>query len=128
MSEEKRKYRRVALEVEDGYFGTFRLENEKTFVAPILSLSAGGLQFALPKENENILEVGSKLHLRQISGGVNLSFLSDIDVEVRWKEALQIPEYVSIGCELMDLPDSLRDQVIKFVDVERRARGQYRDQ
>ena len=126
MSEEQRKYRRVALTVEDGYFGTFHLGNEKTLVAPILSLSAGGLQFALPKAKEDQIEEGQRIHLKQLSGTVQLNFLSDLNVEVRWKRPGETPEYLSVGCEIIDLSDSLRDQVIKFVDSERKVRGQYR--
>ncbi len=125
MPEEKRKYRRVALTVEDGYFGTFHLGDEKNLVAPILSLSAGGLQFALPDAKQDMVEVGQRMHLKQISGTIQLNFLSDLSIEVRWKETAETPGYFSIGCEILDLSDSLRDQVIKFVDSERKTRGQY---
>lgn len=125
MPDEKRKYRRVALEVEDGYFGSFKLADEKTLVAPILSLSAGGLQFALPAAKQDLIEVGNRMYLKQLSGTVQLSFLSDIYIEVRWKRGSDMPDYVLVGCELLDLSDSLKEQVIKFVDVERKSRGQY---
>lgn len=125
MPEELRKYRRVALTVEDGYFGRFSLADEETLMAPILSLSAGGLHFALPKAKQGLIEVGSRMHLKQLVGTVQLSFLSDIYVEVRWKEKGDLPDYMFVGCELIDLSDALREQVIKFVDAERKTRGQY---
>lgn len=126
MSEEKRQYPRVALTVEDGYFGTFRLADENTLVAPILSLSAGGLMLALAEAKLEQIEVGDRMHLKHLSGTVQLNFLSDIDVTVRWIEDTESPDYKSVGCELLDLSDSLREQVTKFVDIERKSRGQYR--
>lgn len=125
MPDEKRTYRRVALEVEDGYFGSFRLADEETFAAPILSLSAGGLQLALPKAKEDLVDVGTRMYLKQLIGAVQLSFLADIYVEARWKKESDSPDYILVGCELLDLSDPLKDQVIKFVDAERKARGQY---
>jgi hypothetical protein len=125
MPDEKRKFRRLALNMEDGFFGTFQLAGGETLVAPILSLSAGGLHFALPAAKENLVEDGARMRLKKLIGTVKLSFLGDIDVEICWKEKANTPDYLYVGCKLLDLSDSLREQVIKFVDMERKTRGQY---
>ena len=50
--EEKRKYARLALRIDDGYFGNFKLDNNEQLVGPIVNISAGGtlicLEEALP--------------------------------------------------------------------------------
>ena len=49
VTDEKRKYPRIALEIEDGYFGNFKLSENEKLVAPIVNFSAGGLNMAVPE-------------------------------------------------------------------------------
>jgi c-di-GMP-binding flagellar brake protein YcgR len=123
--EEKRKYPRVALKIEDGYFGNFKLKNEDIIIAPIVNLSAGGLNMSVPNQAKEKVKEGDTLLLQSIAGGANLAFLSDIAAEVRWVKDLQTPGYVSAGCRFKSLSGAVQEQLIKFVDSERMARGQY---
>jgi c-di-GMP-binding flagellar brake protein YcgR len=125
MVDEKRRFRRLALTMEDGFFGTFQVTDKETLVVPILSLSAGGLHFALPAAKKDLIEKGTRMHLKKLIGTVKLNFLSDISIDVRWKEKANIPDYMFVGCKLLDLSESVQEQVIKFVDKERKTRGQY---
>ena len=124
-TEEKRKYRRVTLKIEDGYFGNFKLPTEDIIIAPIVNLSAGGLNMSAPNNAKEKIKEGDILLLRSIAGGASLSFLSDIKAQIRWIKDLEVPGYVSVGCRFQDLPDAVHDQLIKFVDSERMTRGQY---
>jgi c-di-GMP-binding flagellar brake protein YcgR len=125
-TEEKRKYRRVVLKIEDGYFGNFKLSNEDIIIAPIVNLSAGGLNMSAPLNAKDKISEGDILLLRSIAGGASLSFLSDIKAQIRWIKDLEVPGYVSVGCRFQDLSDAVHDQLIKFVDSERMTRGQYK--
>ncbi len=124
VTEERRKFPRLNLLVEDGYFGNFELKNEK-LAAPIVNLSAGGLNIALPQSARDKLKQGDTIALLNISGGINLKFLNDINAEIRWIKALNTPGYVSVGCKFLNLAGPVRKQIIQFVDTERMARGQY---
>jgi c-di-GMP-binding flagellar brake protein YcgR len=123
--EEKRKYPRLDLGIEDGYFGNFKLTNDDTIVAPILNISASGLKIMVPESAQKKIKAGDRLLLANIAGGANITFLSDVASEVRWMKAQDTPGYVSVGCELKNLPDDLRKQLMAFVDTERMTRGQY---
>ncbi len=123
--EEKRKYPRVILKVEDGFFGNFKLTNADIIIAPIVNLSAGGLNMSVPDNAKDQIKEGDILLLQSIVGGTNLAFLSDIQAEIRWIKDLKTPGYVSAGCRFKELSDAVRDQVVKFVNSERMARGQY---
>jgi c-di-GMP-binding flagellar brake protein YcgR len=125
MVDEKRRFRRLALTMEDGFFGTFQITDKETLVVPILSLSAGGLHFALPVAKKDLIGEGTRMHLKKLIGTVKLNFFSDISIDVRWKEKANTPDYMFVGCKLLDLSESVREQVIKFVDEERKIRGQY---
>lgn len=124
--EEKRKYPRLDLRIDDGYFGNFKLANNETIVAPIVNISAGGLNMAAPESTKENFKTGDHLMLANIAGGANFAFLSDVESEVRWVRELDTPGYVSVGCKFTNLPDDLRDQLIAFVDSERMSRGQYK--
>lgn len=124
-TEEKRKYRRVVLKIEDGYFGNFKLTNQDIIIAPIVNLSAGGLNMSVPVKARDQINEGDTLMLQSIVGGANLSFLSDIKTEIRWIKDLQTPGYVSVGCCFKEITDAVHDQLAKFVDSERMTRGQY---
>jgi c-di-GMP-binding flagellar brake protein YcgR len=89
-------------------------------------LSAGGLMLALSKAKLEQVKIGDRMHLKSLSGTVQLNFLSDIYIEIRWIKESDSPGYMSVGCELLNLSNSLKEQVIKFVDIERKSRGQYR--
>lgn len=123
--EEKRKYPRLTLRVDDGYFGNFKLANDETIVAPILNISAGGISIAAPESTKEIIKKGDRLLLTSIAGGTNFAFLSDVMSEVRWVKRLDTPGYVNVGCKLLNLSDQLHDQLSNFVNSERMSRGQY---
>ncbi len=123
--EEKRRYPRLTLGIDDGYFGNFRLGNGESLVAPIVNISAGGLNMAAPLKAGKLLKQGDRLTLASIAGGANFAFLNDIRSEVRWVKSLDTPGYISVGCKFQKLSESVRDQLLKFVDTERKSRGQY---
>lgn len=123
--EEKRKFPRLSLKIEDGYFGTFRLLNQDNFAAPIMNLSAGGLNMAVTEQAKGKIKEGDRLMLQRIDGGTSLAFLSDIQAEVRWIKSVNFPGYVFVGCKFKEVPDQVRQQLSKFVHTERMTRGQY---
>lgn len=123
---EKRKFPRLNLRIDDGYFGNFKLTNDETMVAPIVNISAGGLNMAIPVNAKEIVKEGDQLLMSSIAGGTYLAFLSDVISVVRWVKSLGTPGYVSVGCKFINLTDELREQLSRFVDSERISRGQYR--
>ncbi len=123
--EEKRKYPRVTLKVEDAFFGNFKLATADIIIAPIVNLSVGGLNMSVPDNARDQIKEGDILLLQSIVGGTNLSFLSDIKAEIRWIKDLKTPGYVAVGCSFKELSDAVRTQLANFVDSERMARGQY---
>jgi c-di-GMP-binding flagellar brake protein YcgR len=122
---EKRKYPRLTLRIDDAYFGNFKLTNNEAIVAPIVNISAGGLNMVAPESTKESIKKGDQLLLANIAGGTNFKFLTDVVSEVRWIKAVDTPGYVSVGCKFMNLTQKLREQLIQFVDSERKTRGQY---
>lgn len=123
--EEKRKYPRVTLKIEDGYFGNFKLANADIIIAPIVNLSAGGLNMSVPNNAIDQIKEGDILLLQSIAGGTNLAFLSDIKAEIHWIKDLKTPGYIAVGCSFTELSDDVHGQLVKFIHSERMSRGQY---
>jgi c-di-GMP-binding flagellar brake protein YcgR len=123
--EEKRIYPRVLLKIEDGYFGNFKLPNADIIIAPIVNLSAGGLNMSVPDNAKDQIKEGDVLLLQSIAGGTNLAFLSHIKAEIRWIKDLKTPGYTAVGCSFKELSKAVHDQLVKLVHSERMARGQY---
>lgn len=125
ITEEKRKYPRLALRIEDGYFGNFKLDNDEKLVGPIVNISAGGLNMAAPEKVAGQLKTGDGLLLLSIAGGANFAFIQQISAQIRWIDKSETPGYLSMGLEFLDLPESVRDQMANFISSERMSRGQY---
>ena len=123
--EEKRKYPRLALRIEDGYFGNFKLADDDKLVGPIVNISAGGLNMAAPAKSADRIKVGDRLLLVSIAGGANFAFIQQIQAEIRWINKSETPGYLAVGMEFMELAESVRDQIAIFVSAERKTRGQY---
>lgn len=123
--EEKRKYPRLALGIEDGYFGSFKLTDDEKLVGPLINISAGGLNLAAPEKVVHQIKVGDRLLLLGIAGGANFAFLQHIPAEIRWIDKSETPGYMAVGLEFMEMAEDAREQLAKFVNSERKARGQY---
>lgn len=124
--EEKRLYPRLVLKIEDGCFGHFKIANEEGLVAQILNLSAGGICVITSRKTAGKIKEGDLLLLTHIAGAASLKFISSVKADVCWIRALDKPEgYVSVGCRFKELSEEVRQQLSRFVNSERIARGQY---
>ena len=124
-TDEKRLYPRLALKIEDGYFGHFRLADGERLTALIVNLSAGGINIAVAEAARDAVKEGDMLELMDIAGGTSFAFLKNLQAEIRWVEQLDPNGYLSVGCRFIDIPDELRRQLSDFVHAERMTRGQY---
>ena len=124
-AEEKRLYPRLSLDLEDGYFGQFKTKTGEKVVAAIVNLSAGGINMAVSATYQDKITEGETLLFQNLAGGTSLTFLGEVKGEIRWIKKLNIPKYISVGIRFTEISEESRQQLSKFVDTERRARGQY---
>lgn len=124
-SEEKRLYPRLSLKVEDGYFAHFKMANNESLPAPILNLSAGGINVLVPQKAAHKIKEGDLLLLQNIAGAISIQFLNDVNADIRWIKKADRPDYVSVGCRFRAFSEEVQRQLNRFVDSERMSRGQY---
>ena len=117
---EKRRFKRAVFSIEDGIIGVFSSDDftNDSMAASIMILSAGGLQFILPRDTSPEIGAGDRLILREIKGTTGLRFVSNLELEVKWVMDLQIFEHIGIGCEFLNASDAIMDQIDRFVDSE----------
>ena len=117
---EKRRFKRTVFSIEDGIIGVFSSNDftNDSIAASIMNLSAGGLQFILPRSSYPEIGTGDRLILREIKGTTDLKFISNLELEVKWVLDLQIFDHVGIGCEFLNVSDAIMDQIDRFVDSE----------
>jgi c-di-GMP-binding flagellar brake protein YcgR len=117
---EKRRFQRAVFSIGDGVIGVFSTDGftNDSIAASITNLSAGGLQFILPRDTSAEIGSGDHLILRVIKGTTDLEFISNLELEVKWVMDLQIFEHVGIGCEFLNASDAIMDQIDRFVDSE----------
>ncbi len=117
---EKRRFQRAVFSIGDGVIGVFSTDGftNDSIAASITNLSAGGLQFILPRDTSPEIGAGDRLILREIKGTTGLRFVSNLELEVKWVMDLQIFEHVGIGCEFLNASDAIMDQIDRFVDSE----------
>ena len=116
--EEKRKFRRAFFTIEDDIIGLFSLASkpDKTVIAYILNLSMGGIYFTLDAAKSSIPKAGDRIVLMQIKAQKSLSFLVNIDAEVKWVLNPPMLKHIGIGCEFINIPESSMKQLDEFVD------------
>lgn len=117
---EKRRFKRAVFSIEDGIIGVFSSDDftNDSMAASIMNLSAGVLQFILPRDTSQEIDAGDRLILREIKGTVDLELASNIELEVKWIMDLQIFEHIGIGCEFLNISEETRVQIDQFVDSE----------
>lgn len=117
-SSERREFKRALFSIEDGVVGILSVPElqKKPITAYLLNLSVGGMYFTLRTDERNKIKKGDHLVLVQIKGSTSLKFLVNIDAEIRWILNYENFEHVGIGCQFLNIPDSSRDQIGKFVD------------
>ncbi|MGD1972933.1 MAG: PilZ domain-containing protein [Desulfobacterales bacterium] len=119
---ERRRYKRVAIPVEDGIVGFIsspRLIADESIAVKIIDLSAGGLHFFLHRSSFKQISIGDNLTLKEIKGTKNLDFISNIELEVKWIADHQALKHVGLGCEFLHITEEIRQQIDQFVDTMR---------
>ena len=119
---EKRKFKCAVFSMKDGITGIFSSPDfaDDSITAIIMYLSAGGLQFILPRNTTHDISTRDCLILSKIQGMTDLKFPYKVELKIKWIMDLKHFEHIGVGCEILNAPDVIRDQIDQFVDFEKR--------
>jgi c-di-GMP-binding flagellar brake protein YcgR len=117
IKQEKRRFNRVPFLYSDNIIGTFIHPNDQDKIyAHILNFSIQGLYFTLKKSEKDINE-GDKLILLEIRGPKNQDYIVNIELEIKRVLDNPVLEHYGYGCQFINLPDSSRKQIRRFLEV-----------
>ena len=124
----KRSFERLVLsygENSTGLFGLLVVSGREIsrFHARILDISGGGMRLAVKKEDGRAIKVGDRIIFKKALENEKLSFCIDVELEIQWIIEAELLTHVAFGCEYRNLPEALREQIIKFVEYEIRSRS-----
>jgi hypothetical protein len=111
--EERRKYRRVFFRKEDAISASFTFPEiqEESVDAGVMNLSEEGICLTYRKDPAIKIKKDDVLTLTQLKGlALELEF-DELKIAVRWVMKDDFFEHEQIGCEILNTPSSLKEQI-----------------
>jgi len=117
---ERRKFQRIVFSAKDEVMGAFKFSGlpDKLVSYKIADISAGGLRFILPRDDDLQISAHDTLFLREIKGKSQLEFVAGIELEVKWVMDHEMFEHLMIGSEFVTIAEDVRKQIDQFVESE----------
>jgi hypothetical protein len=117
---ERRKFKRIVFSAKDEVVGVFKFSRlpHKRISFKIADISAGGLRFILPRDDDLSVRVGDTFFLHEIQGKTKLEFDNDIELEIKWTMDHEIFQHIMIGCEFIHLTKAVQEQLEQFAESE----------
>ena len=121
---DKRKNPRIIFSLDDGIVGSLIVPHvhKKPITAYILNLSLGGIYFTLRSDQSKDLNKGDIFSLTEIKQWGSENFVLNIDAEIKWKLDNKEMQYISLGCEFKKIPDTSKQNLVKFMEAKRSLR------
>lgn len=115
---DKRRHPRVYFTLEDGIFTslTFPEKNDEPITTNMLSLSEGGISFIFDKESVGSIFEGEKIEIVNVIKPLNLTFLNNIQTEVKHVVTSNELNHLVCGCEFLDLKSEMREKIKSIVE------------
>ncbi len=117
-TKEKRKHSRIYFTLEDGIFTAldFPEKSNENVTTNMLSLSEGGVSFIFNKENVANIFPGEKIKIKKVIKPESLSFLTDVETEVKHIVTDNELNHIVCGCQFLDLKSELRNKIQSIVE------------
>jgi c-di-GMP-binding flagellar brake protein YcgR len=91
-------------------------DEEQNVITNLMDISEGGMSVAFIKSGSSKIKNGDTLTLKEITGFQELSFLYDIDNEIKWLVNIELLNRIALGCEFIAITDATRDRIRDFVN------------
>jgi c-di-GMP-binding flagellar brake protein YcgR len=116
-TKERRENERVVFTMEENIDVTVsRLGKDETTPAALLSVSTGGLSFAVAKKEKKRIREGDKLIVSRIHlPGVHEA-IARIEVEVKHIVFYKDLDRMAVGCEFENISDLVKKKIEEFIN------------
>ncbi|QTA78246.1 PilZ domain-containing protein [Desulfonema limicola] len=114
---ERRLFERIFFSSEDGIIGIFSLPDpyKDTARATIMDISEDGMGITFLKKECPPFNKGERLVLKEIVNMDSISFLKDIELEIRWVLSHRSLEHIALGCRLVNLSEQAKEKLRKVI-------------
>jgi c-di-GMP-binding flagellar brake protein YcgR len=113
--EERRQYKRMFFSMDEGPVAFLEFP-EKKLQAIILDLSPGGVGMSLKKEEAAPpVAMGERVLLKETRGILELQFIENIEMKIRWVQNYDSLQHILFGCEFMDVSEDFRNNIREFI-------------
>lgn len=122
---ERRKYRRVALNDDDGVYCVIGspVPKNKTVTVSTVEFSLMGFQFAVSSKMKIDFLKSEKLLLKAIAGSRNLTFAQPVLFEIVWQNFDYKKGINYVGCKICNISTESEKQFAAFVQTELNFNG-----
>jgi len=83
----------------------------------IANISEGGLGLMANKNDIASIQQNDILILDKVVGNQNLSFMMNLELEVKWVLNSEHMTNIGFGCCFLNIPESFKDRIINFMNT-----------
>lgn len=115
--QEKRYSERIFFPPDDSFSGNFLFTSDTSLPteAYIMDLSLLGIGISMIKEKFPPVQQGDFVTLYSVSNADGLSFMRNIELEIRWILNHRSLEHVALGCAFTGLEPSVKQYIVQFI-------------
>lgn len=118
-TQDRRRSKRIFFSVKDRITAEFQLPPPRSepLTGSIMDISPDGIGITLEKSAAPQLSQGDRLILKSVRNIRVLSFLQDLELEIRWLLDHRSLSHIGLGCQFIDISEETRERIRGFMET-----------
>lgn len=115
-SDDRRRHPRTIFSTKEKILVAFQIaDSDKTIEGNFMNLSLAGLSASVERSNSKLLQEGTRLVLKEVSGFEPLKFMADLEMKIVWTLDNNYLASVGFGCEFISMQPDLEEKIRQFI-------------
>lgn len=117
--QDRRRSKRIFFSVQDQVSADFQspAPHMEPMTGSIMDFSPEGMGITIEKATTANLNQGDRIVLMSVRGASSLSFLRDLEMEVRWVLDHRALAHLGLGCQFIDAPREIEEGIREFMET-----------
>jgi c-di-GMP-binding flagellar brake protein YcgR len=118
-SQERRRSKRIFFSVKDRITAEFQLPPPRSepLTGSIMDISPDGIGITLERAVATQLNQGDHLMMTSVRNIRVLSFLQDLELEIRWLLDHRSLSHIGLGCQFIEISEETRERIRGFMET-----------
>ena len=118
-SQERRRSKRIFFSVKDRITAEFQLPPPRSepLTGSIMDISPDGIGITLERAAATQLNQGDHLMMTSVRNIRVLSFLQDLELEIRWLLDHRSLSHIGLGCQFIEISEETRERIRGFMET-----------